>query len=147
MLSKLPSRVSGWFRTWWLRVPMPRELSVAFTLLYAIAFCTGVATLLWPPMSLSREVGGPQIMASVGALLVLGAVIAMLGGAREHWKLERIGLWLMAWALLIYATIVTVLHYTSEGSRLTQLGVISMALIAFLIRYLMIWRFTFRPRG
>ena len=137
----------AWLQTWWLRVPMPRELSVAFTLLYAIAFCTGVATLLWPPTSLSREVGGPQVMASVGALLVLGAVIAMLGGAREHWKLERIGLWLMAWALLIYATIVTVLHYTSEGPRLTQLGVISMALIAFLVRYLMIWRFTFRPRG
>ena len=137
----------AWLQTWWLRVPMPRELSVAFTLLYAIALCTGVATLLWPPMSLSREVGGPQVMASVGALLVLGAVIAMIGGAREHWKLERIGLWLMAWALLIYATIVTVLHYTSEGSRLTQLGVISMALIAFLVRYLMIWRFTFRPRG
>ena len=139
--------MSAWFRTWWLRVPMPRELSVAFTLLYSIALMTGVATLLWPPMSLSREVGGPQVMASVGALLVLGAVIAMLGGAREHWKLERIGLWLMAWALLIYAVIVTVLHYTSEGSRLTQLGVISMALIAFLIRYLMIWRFTFRPMG
>lgn len=139
--------MSRWLQSWWLRVPMPRELSVAFTLLYAIAFCTGVATLLWPPMSLSREVGGPQVMASVGALLVLGAVVAMLGGAREHWKLERIGLWLMAWALLIYAAIVTVLHYTSEGSRLTQLGVISMALIAFLVRYLMIWRFTFRPRG
>lgn len=137
----------AWLQTWWLRVPVPRELSVVFTLLYGIALITGIATLLWPPMSLSREVGGSQVMASVGALLVLGAVIAMIGGAREHWKLERIGLWLMAWALLIYATIVTVLHYTSEGSRLTQLGVISMALIAFLIRYLMIWRFTFRPRG
>ena len=137
----------SWLQTWWLRVPMPRELSVAFTLLYAIALVTGIVTLLSPPVSLSREVGGPQVMASVGALLVLGAIISMLGGAREHWKLERIGLWLMAWALLIYAVIVTVLHYTSEGSRLTQLGVISMALIAFLIRYLMIWRFTFRPSG
>lgn len=138
----------AWLQTWWLRVPMPRELSVAFTLLYVIAFATGWATLLRPPMSLSASVGGPQIMASVGVLLIIGAVIAMFGGAREHWKLERIGLWLMTWALLIYASIVISLHISSTtGSRLTQIGVIGMALVAFLIRYLMIWRFTFRPRG
>ena len=86
-------------------------------------------------------------MASVGGLLVLGALISMVGGACEHWKLERIGLWLQTWALVIYAAIVFALHFSSTGSRLTQLGVICMALVAFLIRYLMIWRFTFRPRG
>lgn len=136
-----------WLQTWWLRVPMPRELSVAFTLLYVIAFATGWVTLLRPPTSLSASIGGPQIMASVGGLLVLGALISMVGGAREHWKLERIGLWLQTWALVIYAAIVLTLHFSSTGSRLTQLGVICMALVAFLIRYLMIWRFTFRPRG
>lgn len=139
--------MTGWLQEWWLRVPMPRELSVAFTLLYSLALATGVATLAWPPLSLSKEVGGPQVMASVGLLLVLGSLVAMFGGAREHWKVERIGLWLMAWSLLIYAAIVTFLQFTEAGSRLTQLGVIGMALVAFLIRYLMIWRFTFRPRG
>lgn len=141
------SRVGCFLESWWLRVPMPRELSVAFTLLYALALGTGAATLLLPPISLSREVGGPQIMASVGGLLVFGALISMVGGAREHWKLERIGLWLQSWALVIYAAIVLLLHFSSSGSRLTQLGVIAMALVAFLVRYLMIWRFTYRPRG
>lgn len=139
--------MTAWLRDWWLKVPMPRELSVAFTILYVIALCTGTFTLLWPPLSLSNEVGGPQVMASVGVLLVMGALISMLGGSMEHWKLERIGLWLMSWALLIYAAIVLLLHLQSDGSRLTQLGVICMALVAFLIRYLMIWRFTYRPRG
>lgn len=137
----------GWLQTWWLRVPMPRELSVAFTLLYALALGAGIVTLIYPPVSLSREVGGPQVMASVGALLIVGALLSMYGGAREHWKVERIGLWLCSWALLIYAGIVLVLHFSSTGSRLTQLLVIGMALVAFLIRFLMIWRFTFRPRG
>ena len=137
----------AWLQTWWLRIPMPRELSVAFTLLYVIAFASGIATLLVPPISLSREVGGPEVMASVGVLLSVGALTSMWGGYREHWKVERIGLWLMAWALLIYAAIVAALHFSSTGSRLTQLGVIAMALTAFLIRFLMIWRFTFRPRG
>ena len=139
--------MAAWFRTWWLIVPEPRELSLAFTALYVLALGTGAATLLFPPVSLSREVGGPQIMASVGWLLVIGALLSLVGGAREHWKLERIGLWLQSWALVIYAAIVLVLHFSSTGSRLTQLGVICMALVAFLIRYLMIWRFTYRPRG
>lgn len=139
--------MTAWLRDWWLKVPVPRELSLAFTGLYVLALATGIFTLVSPPVSLSREVGGSQIMASVGGLLVLGALISMFGGAREHWKLERIGLWLQSWALLIYAAIVLLLHFQSDGSRLTQLGVICMALVAFLIRYLMIWRFTYRPRG
>ena len=138
--------MATWLQTWWLRVPMPRELSVAFTVLYSLALGTGVVTLLWPPVSLSNEVGGPQVMASVGVLLIAGAIVSMIGGALEHWKVERIGLWLMAWSLLIYGAIILTLHFSSTGSRLTQLGVIGMALTAFLVRYLMIWRFTFRPR-
>lgn len=137
----------AWFRGWWLLVPEPRELSLAFSALYLLALCTGLVTLISPPLSISREVGGPQIMASVGGLLVAGALVSMLGGAIEHWKLERIGLWLQSWALLLYAVIVLMLHFTTPGSRLTQLGVIGMALAAFLVRYLMIWRFTYRPRG
>lgn len=140
--------MTSWLQEWWIRVPMPRELSVAFTLLYSLALATGIFTLVWPPLSLSREVGGPQVMASVGLLLILGALLSMWGGAREHWKVERIGLWFMSSALLIYAGIALALHVGSEtGSRLTQVGVIAMALVAFLVRYLMIWRFSFRPRG
>lgn len=139
--------VAEWLRSWWLRVPTPRELSMAFTALYLLAFGAGIVTLLYPPTSLSREVGGPGVMASVGVLLLFGSVTAMYGGAREHWKVERIGLAVCAGALLVYAGIVLALHFQSTGSRLTQLFVIGMALVAFLVRFLMIWRFTFRPRG
>lgn len=135
----------AWLRVWWLRVPTPRELSIAFTLLYCLALGAGIVTLVWPPVTLSQEVGGPEVMASVGVLLLLGATISMVGGAREHWKVERIGLWLQSWALVLYAGIVLALHFSSTGSRLTQLFVIGMALIAYLIRFLMIWRFSFRP--
>ena len=60
----------AWLQTWWLRVPMPRELSVAFTLLYVLALGAGLVTLVYPPDSLSQEVGGPQVMASVSALCI-----------------------------------------------------------------------------
>lgn len=137
----------GWFAFWWLRVPEPREYSVLFTLLYSIALYTGVATLVRPPSSLSEAVGGPMIMSSVGGLLIFGAVVAMLGGMIEHWRTERIGIWTMAGALLLYGAIVLGLHVTQPGSRLTQLGVIGMALLSFAFRYMMIWRFSKRPRG
>lgn len=141
-----PGRARGWMQEWWLRVPEPREMSAAFTVVYFAAFLTGLATLLNPPTSLAREVGGPQVMASVGALLIVGALVSMFGGARSHWKLERIGLWLMTGALGIYGLIVLTLHYSTPGSRLTQLGVIAIAMLCFGVRFLMIWRFSFKPR-
>lgn len=151
-MSIMPTRtapvglVRGWVTEWWLRVPEPREMSVAFTFVYVAAFLTGLATLLNPPMSLSKEVGGEQVMASVGGLLIAGALIAMLGGARRYWKLERIGLGVMTGAIGIYGLIVLILHHSSTGSRLTQLGIIVIALMCFGVRFLMIWRFSFQPR-
>lgn len=141
------TKAGAWFQTWWSLVPGPRGLSLVFTLLYAVAWFTGVITLLVPPVSLSAQVGGPAIMASVGWLMAAGALIGMIGGAREFWKVERIGLGLMTWGLSIYLVIVLSLHFTTPGSRLTQTGIILMALLSLLIRYLMIWRYAYRPRG
>lgn len=141
------SSVSKWLQTWWLRVPTPREFSIAYTVAYTIAFVTGVVTLVLPPMTLSEKLGGPTAIMSVGILCIVGAVLGMWGGAVEHWKLERIGLWFMSTALVIYGMIISVLHITQPGSRLTQLGVIGLALVLFFIRWLMIRRFSYRPQG
>lgn len=139
--------IRGRINEWWLRLPEPRELSSVYTIIYSIAMITGVVTLLFPPRSLAAEVG-ETAMSSVGALLIAGAIIGMVGGAVEHSKLERIGLSLQAWALLIYAVIVTILHFTSPGSRLTQLGVIALALLgSYVVRWLLIWRRDRHVRG
>lgn len=139
-------RFHDWLRFWWLKVPEPRAFSAIYTTLYGIAALTGLVTLLNPPQTIRAEIG-TAAMASIGVLLLIGAAIGMVGGAWEHWKLERVGLWFMSGALLIYAMLVTALHFTSQGSRLTQLGVILLALGTFTVRYLMIRRYTFRPRG
>lgn len=139
-------RVSAWLRTWWLVVPVPRELSVAYTCVYVVAALTGLVTLVLPPVTISAEIGSVA-MSSMGVLLLVGAAIGMVGGAMEHWKLERIGLFFMASAITIYGLLVGALHFSSEGSRLTQLGVVVLALAVFVVRFLMIRRYTFRPRG
>lgn len=134
-------------KPWWERMPEPRELSTIYTIIYGVALLTGIVTLANPPRSLSAEVG-QAAMASVGALLIAGAVIAMAGGANEHSRLEKIGLNLQVWALLIYASIVTILHFTTAGSRLTQVGVIILALLGcFGARWLLIWRRDKPDRG
>lgn len=141
------SAVSNWLQTWWLRVPTPREFSVAYTVAYFAALAMGVLILLWPPQTVSAELGGPAAIMSVGILLVVGAPIGMMGGALEHWKLERIGLWFMSGALGIYWLVVLALQLTQTGNRYGQLGGLFLGLMLFLVRWLMIRRFTFRPRG
>ncbi|WP_449280430.1 hypothetical protein [Leucobacter sp.] len=138
--------VRQWFRTWWLRIPDPRDISLAYTVIYVIAGATGLVTLVYPPTTIKAAIG-PAAMAGIGVLLLVGAVLGMLGGAWEHWKLERVGIGLMGSALVIYGILVAVLHFQSPGSRLTQLGVIVLAVGVFAVRYLMIRRYTFRPRG
>lgn len=127
-------------------MPEPRELSLAFSVMYAVALATGVAALVWPPLRFAQEVGGRSVMASIGALFIIGALLAMYGGMKEHWKLERIGLWFIAGALLICGIILVVLQISS-GDWLVVLGVTLLAMFSLLVRYLMIWRFTFRPRA
>lgn len=136
-----------WLHTWWLNVPEPREVSAVFTVAYMITLYTGIVTLLSPPDSLSQVVGGKAVMASVGALLILGSLISMYGGARDFWRLERIGIWLMAWGIGIYFAIVAYLQSTTPGSRLTQLGMIALGGCVLLLRYVLIRWFTYRPRG
>lgn len=132
---------------WWLLVPEPRELSTVYTMIYAVALGTGCVTLIFPPVTLAAEVGSAA-MSSVGALLIAGAIIGMVGGAYENAKLEKIGLSLQIWALLIYSVIVAALHFTTHGSRLTQIGVILLALLgSYVVRWAIIWRRERQIRG
>jgi hypothetical protein len=139
-------KLNSWLQTWWLRVPTPREFSIAYTIVYLVSFLTGIVTLIAPPITIKTEIG-PAAMASIGYLLIVGALISMVGGARKFWKLERVGLWFMSCAWGIYGILVLILHVTTPGSRLTQLGAVTLALILYFIRYLMIRKYTYQPGG
>lgn len=136
-----------WFRTWWIRVPSPRDISIAYTCIYLIALGTGLLTLVEPPRSIAYEIGDYAV-AALGVLLTIGAVIGMIAGALEHWRLERVGLLFMGTAAAIFAGIVISPHYAQyAGSRPAQVGFIAIAIGALVVRYLMIRKFTYRPRG
>lgn len=137
-----------WFRFWWLKVPDPRIVSMIVGSVYAAAFFLlgGVGTLLKPPLSIVGEVG-TLTMTTVGCLFLVGSVVGMIGGALDHWELERVGIAAMGVGSLVYAYIVLTLHFTSSGSRLTQLGMLTAAAGFLALRLAMIWRYDYKPRG
>lgn len=139
--------IAAWFRSWWLRVPQPRDISIAYAIMYAGMLCTGIATLLNPPTTIRAEIG-PVLMDCIGWFLVVGALLAMGAGTVKNWLVERVGVVFIIAALACYSVLIFSLHVTESGSRLTQLGVVFFAAIgAFVIRYLLIRGYTYQPRG
>lgn len=86
-------------------------------------------------------------MTLVGVFFLAGGIIGMIAGARDFWQLERAGIAAMGAGLAAYAYIITVLHVTEQGSRLTQLSILIVALCMLALRLAMIWRYDFKPRG
>lgn len=138
------ARLRRWLRTWWLTVPTPREISMVYTVVYVIVGVTGVFTLLIPPEPI-QHVAEPVTTAGVGVFFILGAIVAGIGGYREHWQFERAGLLLVLGALAGYAVLMLALHSASLGYRLMHGGIILIALAVFVLRWLMIRSYTYRP--
>jgi hypothetical protein len=120
-------------------------MKVAYGGIYTIAALTGVVTLLVPPNTIQGEIG-PVLTLLWSALFILGGLGGMCTVLPGWWKWER---WSLAFCLVgigIYAFVITALHFTSSGSRLTQLGVLLLAASTFIIRWLLIRGYSFEPR-
>ena len=139
-------KLETWFKFWWLRIPEPRIVSMITGFGYLILVLTGLATLLLPPQTYIGATG-PLLMTLVGWFLVGGGAVGLLGGMRDFWHLERVGIAAMIVGVGAYSFIIWVLHATTEGSRLTQEGMIGAALVFLFLRLALIWRYDFKPRG
>ena len=134
-------RLSGW----WLLVPEPRAISILTGCSYLALFLTGVVTLLYPPRTLVGAIGG-LTMELTGWFLVIGAIVGVIGGTSDFWQLERVGTVGMIIGLSSYGLLILGLQLSVSGSRLTQFGVIVVALLSLLTRRARIWRYPFKPR-
>lgn len=135
---------------WWTRVPTPRAISVITAVAYAASVFTGVVTLLMAPQ-VYAVVGGAPTLVFASWFWILGGLIGMVAGTFEFWQLERVAIATISWALVSYAYVVIALQLDPEiggqSSRLTQFGVILIALAFLATRMAMIWRYPFKPRG
>lgn len=135
-----------WTKTWWMRVPEPRDISFLFSIAYMVAFYVGLMAFISPPQSI-KGLTGPIVLGTIGGFLMVGSLLGMWSGAKEIWALERAAIWLMGGGIFVYGLNVLYLHSTTPGSRLIQLGVVGLALLLFVLRYRLIRIFTYRPRG
>lgn len=133
-------------RRWWERVTEPRHVSVIYGGVYTIALLTGILTVLVPPVTIRGELG-PVLTMMWAGLFVIGGAIGMCTVLNGWWAWERWGSILIITGIGIYGFVITTLHFTTEGSRLTQLGVLALAASVFVVRWTMIRGRTYGPRA
>lgn len=133
-------------RNLWGSITEPRHLKAVYWVIYATALVTGVATLLSPPQTIEGALGTPLTIAW-SVFLITGGTGGMLTVFPGWWWVERLSIVLVLTGIAIYGLVVLSLHFTSPGSRLTQLGVICLAASVFVVRWTLIRRFSFEPRG
>lgn len=130
----------------WLRITEPRHMKATYAGLYTITILTGIATLLVPPTSISGELGEPLTVAW-SVFLIMGGFGGLLTVFPGWWWAERLSIVLVWAGLGIYGIVVISLHFSSSGSRLTQLGMICLAAGVGYVRWLQIRKYSFEPRG
>lgn len=133
-------------RVWWAKVTEPRHLSVIFGGVYTVAMLTGWATLAVPPQTIANELG-PALSVAWAVLFIAGGLLGMVTVLPGWWQWERWGIYFCAAGIGIYGYVIVHLHFTSEGSRLTQLGILAFGLALFAVRFSLIWGRTYGPRG
>lgn len=133
-------------RSLWLRVKEPRVLRIVFLLGYLVTLGMGVATLTNPPATIEGQLG-PILSVSWSLFWIVGGIAGAATILPGWWEVERYAVASALFGIGIYGAVLVLLHITSPGSRLTQLGVLAIAALFFLLRLALIRGHDFEPRS
>lgn len=143
--SGLGHRALGRLRRAWLRIAEPRVLRLVFLVGYLVTLGTGIATLTNPPTTIEGALG-PILSVSWAIFWIVGGTVGAATVLPGYWQAERAAAGAAMFGIAVYAVVVTTLHFTSSGSRLTQLGVLVLALLFYIVRLALIRGHDFEPR-
>lgn len=143
-LSVAVSSSSRWRGVWESLTAPPRQKPV-YLFIYVATVYMGLVSLRVPPESIQAEMG-PALTVTWSCLLLLGGAVGACTVLTRLWWLERLGLACAALGLTMYSTVVLYLHFSSEGSRLSQFGVLLVAGCAYALRWLAIRHWDYCPR-
>lgn len=147
-MGSIVARVILWCRLWWLTVPEPRAFSLGWGVGYAMIGAAGASVLVAPGGIVPPGYDAAAAVLALGVLNIVGMAVAMLSGYRDFWKGERLGISLMLCATLIYLALIVADGFGREspddGAAPWYIG---FAVVVLSLRWVMIRRFTFRPRG
>lgn len=130
----------------WRSIAEPRHLKIAFLVAYIITLYMGTVTFLFPPASIAGALGDP-LVGWMAFFLILSGLIGIVTVLPGWWASERLGIYSAFVGLTIYGGVALALQIVEGGSRLTQLGVIGLALVLFIVRLLLIRKHDFEPKG
>ena len=135
----------NWAWRLWESITEPRHLKLAYLGIYALTTLLGIVTLLHPPISAEGPMGAT--MATVWACTyILGGVVGMITVLPGWWWAERI-LALLPIGLGMVMYLAGVLwHYWGGPLPWTYIGLILLASTPFLIRWPLIWSYSYEPR-
>lgn len=118
----------------WKKVREPRVISFTYFVSYMVLFGVAVSALVDPPRSVEGHIGA-LAMTLLAAILAFGAAIGAPSALMGVWWLERVAVFAIAVAALIYGGIVIGLHIDGSGNRLLQFGFVINVLLMQIVRW------------
>ena len=137
-----------WVKHLWNKVTEPRRMKFAYLAIYLLTIYIGLVTLLYPPQTVSLEIG-PLITTIWAYLFIFGGIAGAVTVLPGWWWAERVlAISPVMLGLVLYLLVVVALQLQTDGnsSRLTQLGVILLAAAPFCIRAIVIREYSYEPR-
>lgn len=136
-------------RSVWRQVTDPPHQVPVYAVAYIVTMLTGLVTIITPPASIAGPLG--PVLAHIWAICLLsGGAIGLATVFSAWWWLERIAIIVITvGGIGVYGYVVVWLHLESPpgASRLTQLGVLILAALLFVVRLLAIRGYMYAPRA
>ncbi|SFN65928.1 hypothetical protein [Mycetocola miduiensis] len=130
----------------WGSIREPRHIKTVFFFYYLVAIATGIVTLTMPP-DLVELVLGVVLAHAFSVFLILGGLACAVSVFPGWWWLERIGCWsnLVGISLFLLVIVSLTVNDAADAGP-TQAGVGMLSTGVFVIRLLMIRKYSFEPR-
>lgn len=107
--------VKAGVRSAYMKIAEPRVIRIIQFFIYSLLFIAGILVLINPPHSLEAAAGGQIYITGFGLMLIVGALSSGVAVLPGIWWLERAGLVLLGFGLLIYLVMAIRLHSSAMG--------------------------------
>lgn len=110
----------------WMKnqIEEPRHINSFYETFYLVVALLSILLLFSPPETISTELGRELTPIWCWSIF-LGSWMGVFTAYRGEYRGERIGMGFIGLSVALYGTVVLYLHFTSSGSRIMQLIMIS----------------------
>lgn len=136
---------TGRIKDWWSVFKTPQYQNPIYFIGYLIMVGIGLIGIFDPPRTVEGALG-PLLMAALASFALIGGLNNLFSLIKGWWWLERLGLIMIAGAIVSYALTVLIMHIQSDsGTRLLQLGYITFSSVSIVSRFFIIRKWSFEP--